>query len=203
MVKQDERIDTYIENAKPFARPILKHLRKLLHKACPKIEETIKWSFPHFDYEGPICHMAAFKEHCSFGFWKATIMQDSQNILDKSHENAMGQFGRITDLKDLPPDDVIIEYIKEAMKLNELGIKVPKKTPSKVSEIIVPDDLAQALKKNRKAKETFDNFSNSKKKDYVEWITEAKQAATRTRRLETAIEWMNEGKSKNWKYEKC
>ncbi len=198
MGKRDKRVDEYIKNAQPFAKPILKHLRELLHAACPEVEETIKWSFPHFEYKGPLCHMASFKEHCSFGFWKTALMKDLPN-----HEEGMGQFGRITSVEDLPDEDILVEYINEAIRLNDEGIKLPKKTPKKTQEVEIPEFLLKALKKNAKAMEHFNAFSNSKKKDYVEWILDAKQEATRERRLESAIEWISEGKSKNWKYEKC
>jgi uncharacterized protein YdeI (YjbR/CyaY-like superfamily) len=202
MGKRDERIDAYIAQSADFAPPVLKHLRELVHRACPTVEETMKWSFPHFDYKGMMCSMASFKQHCAFGFWKASLMKDPQKLLTQSRE-AMGQMGQIKSLADLPPDDVLIAYIKEAARLNEENIKLPAKTKAtKKKDLIVPDDVSQALKENQRASETFENFSYSNKKEYVEWIKEAKTEATRNKRLATAIEWMNEGKSKNWKYEK-
>ena len=122
MKNTNKKIDDYISKSADFARPVLKHLRKLIHKACPDIEETWKWSFPHFSYKGDIlCGMAAFKQHCSFGFWKASLMQDPDNILGSKEIKAMGQFGRITSISDLPSDKTMIKYLKEAMKLNEEG----------------------------------------------------------------------------------
>jgi uncharacterized protein YdeI (YjbR/CyaY-like superfamily) len=204
MGKRDERIDAYINKSADFARPILKHLRELVHTACPETEEAMKWSFPHFDYKGMMCSVASFKQHCAFGFWKASLMSDSAKILARNSE-AMGQLGQIKTLKDLPPDDVLLAYIKEAARLNEENIKLPPtrtQTSSEKKELSVPDYVSAALKQNQKASETFENFSYSNKKEYIHWITEAKSAETRNKRLATAIEWLNEGKSKNWKYEK-
>ena len=196
------RIDTYIEKSEAFAKPILKHLRQLVHKACPPVQETIKWSFPHFEYKGILCSMASFKQHCSFGFWKASVMKDKKKLLNPVGNTAMGHFGRITSLKELPPDKLIIEYIKEAVQLNENEIKLPTKIKAgnAKKEIKTPDDLLAALKKNKAAMKTFENFSPSNKKEYIEWITGAKSEDTRNTRLETAIEWMSEGKIRNWKY---
>ncbi len=196
----DPRIDAYIERSADFAKPILEHIRKLVHKACPDVEEKIKWSMPHFDHKGPLCHMASFKQHCAFGFWKQPLLDQAAFPAEKT---AMGGFGRITSKKDLPPDKVLIGLIHQAMQLNEKGIKIAAKKPAAVrSDLVVPEILAQALKKNPKASETFENFSYSRRKDYVEWITSAKTDATREKRLATAIEWLSEGKSRNWKYEK-
>jgi len=202
MSKTDERIDAYIAKSEDFAKPILTHLRELVHRACPAVEETMKWSFPHFDYKGMMCSMASFKQHCAFGFWKASLMSDSEKLLTQSRE-AMGQMGQIKSLTDLPPDDVLIAYVKEAARLNEENIKLPSKAKTaEKKELSVPDYVVDALEQNQKASETFENFSYSNKKEYIHWITEAKNEATRNKRLATAIEWMTEGKSKNWKYEK-
>jgi uncharacterized protein YdeI (YjbR/CyaY-like superfamily) len=201
MGKQDARIDAYIQKSAEFARPILTHLREIVHEACPDVEETMKWSFPHFMYRGMLCSMASFKEHCAFGFWKGSLV-----IPDKGPEasDAAGQFGRITRLADLPPRKVLSRLIKDAMKLNDEGIKAPARPkPTTPKELVVPDDLARALKANKKASATFAGFSPSHKREYVDWLTEAKTDATRARRLETAIEWMAEGKPRNWKYMNC
>jgi uncharacterized protein YdeI (YjbR/CyaY-like superfamily) len=200
MRTRDERIDAYIAKSAAFARPILNHLRKVVHSTCPDVEETMKWSFPHFMYKGMLCSMAAFKEHCSFGFWKnSLIVQNGDGAVEKS----MGQLGRITKLSDLPTQKVLVGYINEAMKLNEAGIKTLRPKPKTSKEIVVPDDLAAALGRNKAARATFDGFSPSHKREYIEWITEAKTDATRTRRLETALEWMAEGKARHWKYMNC
>jgi uncharacterized protein YdeI (YjbR/CyaY-like superfamily) len=202
MPSTDTRIDSYIEKSDSFAKPILKHLRQLVHKGCPEVEETIKWGFPHFEYKGILCSMASFKQHCSFGFWKASVMKDEKKLLNPVGKTAMGHFGRITSLKDLPADKVIIEYIKEAVRLNENEIKLPTriKAGTTKKELKIPDDLLAALKKNKAAMKTYENFSPSNKKEYVEWITGAKTEDTRKTRLQTAIEWMSDGKIRNWKY---
>lgn len=200
MGKRIEKIDAYIENSADFAKPILTHLRELVHKACPDVEEKWKWSFPNFDYKGPFCSMAAFKQHASFGFWKASLMKDSNKILNAKNE-AMGQMGRITSLADLPPDDVMIAYIKEAKELNDKGIKLPSKPKSDKKELVIPDYFTTALEENAAAQEAFENFSYSHKKEYIEWLVEAKTEETRNKRLTKALEMMSEGKSRHWKYQ--
>lgn len=200
MTAPDPRIDAYIKNAQPFARPILAHLRAVVHAACPDAEETMKWSFPHFDYRGAmLCSMASFKAHCSFGFWngQALLKAESRNA------EAMGDFGRITALTDLPSKARITALIKQAMKLSEAGVKrVARKTPKPRTPARVPADLAAALAATAGATAEFDEFSPSARREYIEWITEAKAAATRARRIGTAVEWISEGKRRNWKYEK-
>ena len=198
----DKRIDDYISESVDFAKPILNHLRKLIHIACPQVEETIKWGFPHFDYNGMMCSMASFKHHCAFGFWKAAIMKDADQ-LKENNANAMGHSGKIKNLKDLPPDEIIIDRIKEAMKLNEEGIKLPERKKSdKKPEIIVPFSLKKELVKYKKASDTFNNFSPFNKRDYIEWIEEAKTEDTKKKRILKTIELLTEGKKRNWKYEK-
>lgn len=195
-------IDNYIAKSADFAKPILLHLRDLVHKTCPQVEEKIKWGFPHFDYKGEMmCSMAAFKQHAIFGFWKATLMKDPTLAAIAKSEVAMGHLGRITSLKDLPEDKKIIAWIKEAMILNDEGIKLPAKPIVKEKkEIIVPDYLSNALLNNSKAANTFNTFSYSHKKEYVEWITGAKTDETRNKRMTKAIEMLAEGKGLNDKY---
>ena len=202
MGKNDIRIDTYISKSPDFAGPVLNHLRNLVHAACPEIEETIKWGFPHFDYKGMLCSMAAFKQHCAFGFWKTALMKDAKEMIGKN-EYAMGHLGKITSLKDLPPDKKIMGWVKEAMKLNDDNIKLPerKKTVDK-KDIEIPSSLQKALKENKPAAIVFNSFSPSHKKEYVEWINEAKTNETRNKRIAQTIEWVLEGKSRNWKYMK-
>jgi uncharacterized protein YdeI (YjbR/CyaY-like superfamily) len=195
----DPRVDAYIEKSADFAKPILRHIRELVHKACPDIQETMKWSFPHFDHKGTVCSMASFKQHCALGFWKQSLMEQDAFPAEKT---AMGSFGRITSVKDLPPDKVMIALIHQAVELNEKGIKVAKKPVDK-KELVVPVDLTKALSKNKAAKAAFDKFSYSHKKEYVQWIEEAKTEPTRNKRLATTVEWLSEGKSRNWKYEAC
>lgn len=206
MAKKDKRIDAYIAKSADFARPILTHIRELVHKACPDVEETMKWSFPHFDYKGSMmCSMASFKQHCAFGFWKAALMKDADKLIGMAKtEVAMGHMGRITSVKDLPSDKVMLSYIKEAMRLNDENVKLPSKAKTAVNEkeLVVPAYFLSALKRDTKAKKVFDTFSPGKKKEYIEWLTDAKTDATREKRLETALEWIGEGKARHWKYAK-
>lgn len=200
MPTTDPRVDEYIERSAEFAKPILTHIRMLVHRACPEVTETMKWSLPHFDYKGTLCSMAAFKQHCAFGFWKQALLERDAFPAEKT---AMGSFGRITSLADLPADKVIAELVKQAAELNDKGIKVAKGPVAPKKELVVPTDLATALKKNKKARETFEKFPYSCKKEYVEWIGDAKTEATRNKRLATTLEWLAEGKRRNWKYENC
>lgn len=198
MASKDPRIDAYIAKSAEFAKPILKHLRKVVHAACPGVQETLKWSMPHFDYKGVMCGMAAFKEHCSFGFWKADLILDRDKQAEKK---GMGSFGCIKSLKDLPAEKVLIGYVKKAAALNEAGIKAPGRTqPKKREPLATPDYFTAALKKNAKAKKTFEGFSPSHRREYVEWLTEAKREETRKERLAKTIAWLSEGKPRNWKY---
>ena len=204
MGKKDSRIDAYIAEAADFAKPILKHLRKLVHEGCPQVEETMKWSHPFFMHKGVLCNMAAFKAHCAFGFWKGKMIFADDPVRQKASEEAMGYFGRLTKVSELPPDKDMLAYVAEAVRLNDLGIKKPEPPKSKErKELVVPDCLAASLKKNAKARKTFEDFSYSHKKEYIEWITEAKTDETRDRRLATTMEWLTAGKSRNWKYAKC
>jgi uncharacterized protein YdeI (YjbR/CyaY-like superfamily) len=204
MTAKKNAIDGYISRSADFAKPILNHLRELVHSTCPGVEEKMKWSFPHFDYKGEMmCSMAAFKQHAVFGFWKASLMKDKSLLETARSEVAMGHLGRITSLKDLPPDKKIIAWIKEAMDLNDKGIKLPAKPKTaEKKEITVPEYFEKILTKNKKASATFSAFSYSHKKEYVEWITEAKTEETRNKRMAQAVEMMAEGKSRNWKYAK-
>lgn len=200
---KDKRVDIYIEKSQPFARPILKHLRKLVHTACPEVEETIKWGFASFEYKGPLCSMAAFKEHAVFGFWKSTLLYDPKGYLGERYYQggeAMGNLGRITHINDLPPDKMIISFVKQAKALNDTGVKLPARPKKEKKELVVPEYFFSAVKKNKKASAVFEGFSYSNKKEYVEWVTEAKTDATRDQRLSAAVKWMSEGKVRNWKY---
>ncbi|MDM7921946.1 MAG: YdeI/OmpD-associated family protein [Pyrinomonadaceae bacterium] len=200
MPTTDPRIDAYIEKSADFAKPVLEHFRKLVHRACPEVVETIKWGMPAFEYKGPLCGMASFKAHCAVNFWKESLLGSDAFPAEKT---AMGSFGRITSKKDLPADKVMIDLIKRAAELNDKGIKVAKKPPAEKSELQVPEVLTKALAKNKKARETFENFPPSCRKEYIQWIIEAKTDPTRDKRLATTIEWLEEGKRRNWKYEKC
>ncbi len=197
---RDPRVDAYIAQAAEFAQPILTWLRGVVHQYCPEVEESIKWGFPHFLYHGMLCSMAAFKQHCSFGFWKGTLF-----VADARNDEAMGQFGRITSLQDAPGKKLLAGYIRQAMQFNESGAKPVRPTKDTVPKppAEVPDDLAAALKKNRKAAAVFNGFSNTNRREYIEWITEAKRAETREKRLVQTLEWLAEGKPRNWKYQDC
>ena len=200
---KDPRIDVYIAKSAEFAKPILLHLRRLIHQSCPEVEETMKWNFPHFEYRGILCSMAAFKHHCAFGFWNSSLLPELPETAGKKKSEAMGQFGRITRLADLPADRRILSLIKKAAKLNEGGLKRPKRSKKvtiKMPE--VPGDFMTALRKEKTALAMFENFSPSHKREYIEWITEAKSEETRQRRITQAIAWMIEGKSRNRKYTK-
>ncbi len=205
MSKRILQIDQYILKSQDFAQPILIHLRELTHAVCPEVEEKMKWSFPHFDYKGEMmCSMAAFKYHCAFGFWKASLLKDHSKILLKGEEaTAMGHFGKITSLKDLPSDKILIKYIQEAMVLNEKGIKLTKKElEPKPKTLDIPDYFTEALNTNDKALETFQIFSLSQRREYLNWVTEAKTEKTRNERMKTTLLWLSEGKIRNWKYQK-
>lgn len=197
MSKRDVRVDAYIAKAAPFAKPILEHIREAVHAACPEIEETIKWGMPFFDHKGPVCHMAAFKAHCALGFWKGSLVLGT----GEWREGAMGQMGRVTSISDLPPKRELTRLIKAAAALNEAGVAVKRKAPVK-KPLSIPDDLAAALKlkKNAKARATFEALAPGHKREYADWITEAKRDETRARRIAQALEWLAEGKSRNWKY---
>jgi uncharacterized protein YdeI (YjbR/CyaY-like superfamily) len=206
MAIKEKKINAYIAKSADFAKPILNHIRELVHKTCPDVEEKVKWGMPFFDYKGEmLCHMASFKQHAVMGFWKAPLMKDSILVENAKSETAMGHLGRIGSLKDLPSDKKITAWIKEAMELNDKGIKLPAKvkpTEKAKTELPVPDYFTKALAKNKKAKQVFENFAYSHKKEYLMWITEAKTEETRNKRMATALEWLAEGKSRLWKYDK-
>jgi uncharacterized protein YdeI (YjbR/CyaY-like superfamily) len=197
MASYDPRVDAYIAKSPDFARPILEHIRAVVHTACPETEERMKWSHPHFDYKGAMmCAMAAFKQHCSFGFWQYG------KVVGGVAEEGMGQFGKIASIKDLPSKKELTGYIRKAMALNDAGIKQqrPPSAPKPPPEI--PGDFAARLKKHADARTTFKGFSASAQREYVTWIEEAKTDATREKRIATSLEWLAEGKQRNWKYMK-
>ncbi len=204
MPTTDARVDAYIAKSAEFARPILSHLRKIVHKGCPGVTETVKWGMPFFEYGGQIvCNMAGFKEHCSLGFWKASLLKDPEGVLNIKNKESMGHFDRIGSLKDLPADKVMVALVKEAALLNEQGIRKARPA-AKAAKAALPEPagLTAALKKNKKARTAFDAFPPSHRREYIEWITEAKTEATREKRIATTVEWLLEGKSRNWKYQK-
>jgi bacteriocin resistance YdeI/OmpD-like protein/uncharacterized protein DUF1801 len=197
MGMKDPRVDAYIAKSADFAKPILERLRAAVHSACPDVTEEMKWSTPHFTYKGMFCGMAAFRKHCIFGFWKHKLV-----LGPDARDGAWGQFGRITSLDDLPSAAVMARYLKKAKRLNDDGVAVARKRKAAPKPVRVPADLAAGLKKNKKAQVAFADFSPSHKREYVEWITEAKRAGTRAQRLTQSIAWIAEGKSRNWKYER-
>jgi uncharacterized protein YdeI (YjbR/CyaY-like superfamily) len=199
MGKRDARVDAYIAKAADFAKPILIEIRERVHAACPEAEEDMKWSSPSFLYHGMLCGMAAFKGHAIFGFWKGPLVLGSR----AEDAGTAGSFRtRLTKLSDLPSKKAMAADIKKAMALNEAGVTLPRAARRPAKPVVVPDDLAAALRKNQKAKAEFDRFPPSHKREYVEWITGARQEETRTRRLQTAIRQISEGKPQNWKYMK-
>jgi uncharacterized protein YdeI (YjbR/CyaY-like superfamily) len=199
MSKHNPAVDVYIAKSGEFAKPILTRLRSIVHAACPEVEETIKWSAPNFAYKGMLCGMAAFKAHCRFVFWKSKLISQATG---KEGAAALEVCEHLAGVADLPSKKMLTACIKAAMTLNEGGAKVarPKK---QTKDLVIPAYFKAALKKSKKAQATFEAFSPSHKREYVEWLTDAKTEDTRLRRLQTAIEWLAEGKPRNWKYMNC
>jgi uncharacterized protein YdeI (YjbR/CyaY-like superfamily) len=202
------RVDAYLAKVPPFAQPILAHLRELVHKACPEVEETIKWSRPFFEYRGAIlCNMSGFKEHCSFGFWGeeiGAVLREAAVL----KEGAMGSLGRITSLADMPSDKQLLGWIRQAAAFVDSGqytspIAARQKVVKQKPSLSTPAEFTAALQRNKKAVAVFAAFSPSCKREYVEWIAEAKRQETRDKRIATAVEWIAEGKQRNWKYQNC
>jgi uncharacterized protein YdeI (YjbR/CyaY-like superfamily) len=203
------KVDAYLTRVRPFALPIVEYLRELVHKGCPEVEETIKWSRPFFEYRGAIlCNISAFNEHCSFGFWGeeiGAVVREAGVV----QEGGMGSLGRITNIKDLPPSKQMLGLIRQAAAFIDRGeytspiaarrkvVKTPKPTVEPSSELLI------ALKKDKKAAKVFAAFSPSAKREYVDWIADAKRQETREKRIATAVEWIAEGKQRNWKYQNC
>ncbi len=198
MGKKDPRVDTYIAKAQPFARPILRKLRTLMHKADPKMEETLKWRMPSYTHDGIVCITASFKQHCALVFWKGRLIFGGEG----RRGSAMGDFGRITRLDDLPSDARLVGYIKKAVKLNTEDVKAPARAKRKAAALRVPADLEALLRKHAKAAAGFKRLSTSHRNEYVAWITGAKRPETRTKRLATAAAWLAQGRNMNWRYER-
>jgi hypothetical protein len=197
MNKNDPRVDAYIAKSADFAKPILNHLRATVHKACPEATESIKWGMPFFVRNGLLCNMAAFKAHVAFGFWNGSRVTGEQG-----DGTAMGQLGRIASLKDLPPDKTLVAWVKKAVALDERGVKNPTrpKSAGPKKKLPVPTELKAALAKSKKAAAGFAALTDAQRREYIEWIMEAKREETRAKRIATALEWASEGKSMNWKY---
>lgn len=198
MPTRDPRIDAYLAKVQPFALPILQRLREDVHAACPDVVEAIKWGMPHFTLDGKLlCGMAAFKAHCTFGFWE-------REGADAGQGGAMGDFGRIEKLADLPTSTALRQQIKANAALLLSGAaraKKPNRAPKPLLEM--PADFAAALAKVKAAKQHYDAFPPGKQRDYLEWVLDAKREETRAKRIAQAVEWIAEGKSRNWKYEAC
>ncbi|MBW8362399.1 MAG: YdeI/OmpD-associated family protein [Kaistella sp.] len=202
MSATEPRIDTYIENSPNFAQPVLSYLREIIHETCPEVEEGWKWSFPHFMYNGKIlCSLAAFKQYCSMGFWLHSEMKTIKDLELNVGTSGMFSLGKIAKLEDLPSKPQLKAAIKEAMELTDMGVTI-KKTPVSKTETEIPSDFAEALEMNTTAQQFFMKASPSFRKEYILWITGAKTEATRIKRMEQALEWIAEGKGRNWKYEK-
>lgn len=193
MGKKNPKVDEYIEASNDFARPILNHIRAVVHEACPDVKETIKWNAPVFEHKGIMANMAAFKEHCAFRFWKASL------IFDDASDSPMGPFSHIKSLDDLPPKETLIGYIQKAMELNEKGIRPPKISKKK-AELDTPKDFEDALREVPGALKAFESMPPSHRREYIEWILEAKRDDTRKRRIKKAVDQISDGKSLNWKY---
>ncbi len=201
MNRRSNEVDVYIRKAPEFARPILEKIREAFHAGCPGLEERIKWGVPSFEYKGMLGGMAAFRRHVSFGFWKARLMADPEELF-RGAPRASPMGVRVNTLADLPRKKVLVAYVKEARRLNEAGIKEPKLArPKRSARVEVLTELVEALDRNPAARRTFDAFPPSCKREYVEWILEAKREETRAKRLATTIEWLAQGKRRNWKYE--
>ena len=193
MANKNPWVDAYIAKVADFAKPILLRVRKLVHAVCPEVTETIKWGAPFYEYKGILICTPAFKNHCALVFWKGKL------IFGKSDQRK--KLRRLTSLDELPGDKILTGYIKQAVALNEAGVKTPRRKPKARAKLVVPDYFLAALKKNKKALATFENFSPSCQREYVEWLTEAKREETHAQRLKTAIQWLAAGKSRNWKYQ--
>lgn len=200
MGKKDPRVDAYIAASADFAQPILKHLRKVIHQGCSDLVETIKWGMPFFEYKGPLCGMAAFKQHAAFFFWRDV----KDVIVEPKDEGVMGQLGRIRTRADLPSEDLLRGYVSQAVALRDApkALREPVTRPKVKPVPPVPAALKTALAKNPRASSAFAAFSPSHRREYIEWIMGAKREETRDRRIATAIEWIAEGKNHNWRYEK-
>jgi uncharacterized protein YdeI (YjbR/CyaY-like superfamily) len=217
MGTRDAKVDAYIAKSQPFAQEILTHIREVVHAACPDTVEAMKWSMPFFTYKGALlCNMAAFKAHAAFGFWLG-----KQVLGEDAEEGAMGQFGKLTSVKDLPSKAVLTKHVKKAAALVDAGVKMerggtensrgtegaasPGKTAARKTtvppRVSVPPDLDRALQRHPEAKAAFDAFPPSHRREYAEWIAEAKKPETKERRIQQALEMLAEGKSRNWKYE--
>jgi hypothetical protein len=197
-------LDDYIAKVPPYAQPILKRLRALFHQACPEVDEALKWSHPAFVRGGMICVMAAFKEHVRVSFWKGTLLHDPKGLFRGGGGGGTVGVLQVSDVSELPPDEALLDFIRQAVELNVKGVKAPRAVrQGKATPLAIPDELAAALRKNKRAHAGFESMSTSQRNEYVDWLVTAKQDATRQKRLLTAIEWLSESKPRHWKYMKA
>jgi uncharacterized protein YdeI (YjbR/CyaY-like superfamily) len=196
MSSRDKRIDAYIAKSADFAKPILTHIRAVVHTACPDVEETLKWGSPAYMHEGILCITAAFKAHCALVLWRAPLIVGAVKSRD-----ARGHFGKLTSVGDLPSKKILVGLLTQAVKLNEAGTKTSQRAKGKPKKALpTPVDLAAGLKKSAKAKAAWAEFAPSHRREYIEWITEAKRPETRAERLKTTLAWVKDGKQRHWKY---
>lgn len=200
---KNNAVDDYISRQDPFAQEIILHLRDIIHQSSTEVNETIKWRQPCFESNGLVCAIAAFKKHVNFSFFKGKLLNDSAQIFSASENNELAAL-KFTTLNDVPTDDILINYVQQAIALNNTSHAEKRKVVRKdKADLVIPEDLTSALAENPTAKKVFNDFSYSKQKDYIEWLTSAKREATRAARLATALEWISEGKARHWKYENC
>ncbi|MCY7421376.1 MAG: YdeI/OmpD-associated family protein [Chitinophagaceae bacterium] len=203
MYQKDPKVEEYILKSADFAKPILQHLRKLVVMGCPAVQEPMKWSFSNSTYKGSIlCYMAAFKQHCSFGFSLGSVIKDPHNILTSEEKTPMDNFGQIKSVADLRNDNIVVDYIKQAVQLTDEGVKLPRKEKTKEA-LEPPPSFIKTLADQKIAEANYNKFTPSHKREYIEWINDAKTEPTRNKRIAEAIHWLQDGKSRNWKYEKC
>lgn len=196
-IHHDPRVDAYIAQAPEFAHPILEHLRAVVHAACPDVEESIKWRSPHFSYNGSLmCGMGAFKQHCAFHF------RHYMDVVGSTSDDSMGQFGKITSVQDLPGKKELMAYVRKAMSLHETGNQPTRAKTTRRPSPALPSDFAALLKKHAAARKHYETFSPSAQREYIDWIGDAKTDGTRQKRIATSLEWLAEGKHRNWKYMK-
>ncbi len=198
MAARDPRIDAYIERAEPFARPILVELRERVHRACPEVTEAVKWGMPSFEHHGLLAHMASFRRHCAFGFWKGALVVGEP----ETERTGMGHLGRIESLEQLPPEAEMAVLLRRAMELNEQGVSAPRARSAPPDGEAAPEALLEALREHPVAWARWEAFVPGKRREYAAWIAEAKTEPTRQRRVATALEWIADGKGRNWKYER-
>jgi hypothetical protein len=204
MGTRDRRVDAYIARLPDFSREICTRFRSIVHECAPEIDEDIKWGHPSFMHKGIVCGMAAFKAHVVIHFWKTALLTGS-HARRATDDKTLERLARVTSASELPPKTAIAGFLKAAVKLNDGAVKAP--SPTKAARktrapLRTPPIFSKALERNAKAKATYDGFSASHRREYVEWITEAKSSETRDRRIEQALGWLAEGKPRNWKYMK-